>query len=307
VGNKIIMISSYCDNPEKLDVLDLNIRTLKNLGFDVMLNSPIDLPNSVTSLCDFYIRTKENPVFDWPHKCVYTWSEYNHNGSKIRIARSLPDYGWANVYQVKKLSEYALTYDYEYFYHIIYDLKIDDIVLKALLSDEKCRFYHFHEHHVSLHMMLFNRKNILEFISKIELNEYLKFGGIAESWLKNFIEKSDLGYSVSDEYVDDHILYHSGIDLFNYSRFKNFKYFISKNSLGVKDVEIYFYDISDRIEITINIDLIPKKYIIKDRDIIKLGFTSDNIKPVIIEYMDSSMDITDDIIKIAHNNIEIYE
>jgi len=307
MGNKIIMISSYCDNQEKLDVLDSNIRTLKNLGLDVMLNSPIDLPNSITSLCDFYIRTKENPVLDWPQKCVYAWSEYKNNTNRIRVARSLPDYGWANIYQVKKLSEYALTYDYEYFYHIIYDLKIDDVVLKSLLSEEKCKFYHFHEHHVSLHMMLFDRKNISEFISKIELDEYLKFRGIAESWLKNFIEKSDLEYMVSDEYVDDHILYHSGIDLFNYSKFKNFNYFISKNSLGVKDVELYFYDILDSIELVINIDSVSKKYTIKDRDIIKLGFSAGNIKTVIIEYMDLSMDITDDIIKITHNNIEIYE
>lgn len=307
MGNKIIMISSYCDDQEKLDVLDSNIRILKNLGLDVMLNSPIDLPNSITSLCDFYIKTKENPVFDWPQKCVYVWSEYNHGGNKIRISRSLPDYGWANVYQVKKLSEYALTYDYEYFCHIIYDLKIDDVVLKALLSDERCKFYHFHEHYVSLHMMLFDRKNINEFVSGIELNEYLKFDGIAESWLKNFIEKSDLEYEVSDEYVDDHILYHGGIDLFNYSKFSDFNYFISKDSFGVKDIELYFYNIQDPIEMIINIDSIPKKYMIGNRDIINLGFTSDNIKHVGIKYIDSYIDITDDIIKITHNNIEIYE
>lgn len=306
-SNKIILISSYCDNEEKLEILKNNILVLKNLGLDVMLNSPIDIPNNISSLCDFYIRTKENPVMDWPDKCVYTWSDYQISNTRIRVARSLPDYGWANIYQVKKLSEYALTYDYEYFYHIIYDLKIDDIVLSGLLSDNECNFYHFHEHWTSLHFMLFNRENLLRFLPNLNIRSYLDFGGIAESWLKHVIENSDLPYVMNDEYVDDYILFHRGIDLFNYSDFDEFKYFISKNSLGYKNIEIYFYELSEPIDISVHIDSTVNNYIVKDRDIIDIGFMQDQFENIKIEYNNKINDITKKIISITHNNIEIYE
>lgn len=304
MGNKIILISSYCDNDEKLKVLDSNLKILKNLGFDIMLNSPIDLPFSVTSQCDFYIRTNENPVFDWPDKCVYTWADYKNNSKRIRVLRTLPDYGWANIYQVKKLSEYALTYDYDYFYHIIYDLVIDEVAVKELLSDSQCKFYHFHEHLVSLHMMLFDRKNLSEFTSNISLKEYLEFGGIAETWLENYIQKSLLKYTVSSKYVEDHILYHRGIDLFNYSEFYEFKLFITNNTQGV---ELYFYDMPDPVDVMLEVNSTPIKYKVRDRDIINLGCTVDNVKSVRIQYDGSTQDLTQSIMKITHNRIEIYE
>lgn len=305
--NKIILISSYCNTEEKIQVLQTNIIKLKNLGFDVMLNSPIDLPNSVSSLCDFYIRTKENPVFDLPGKCVYSWADYKTKDKTIRVLRTLPDYGWANIYQVKKLSEYALTYDYEYFYHIIYDLVIDDQVVSELTTETKCKFYHFHEHKVSLHMMLFDKRNLCEFISKIKVEEYLQYGGIAETWLENFIQKTELDYTISDQYVEDHIHYHRGIDLYNYSEFSDFKFFLTKNGLRIKNVELYFYEVSHPTNITLEINGVLTQYSVKDRDIIDLGLTADIIESLTIHYNGLKQDITDTLEKITHNAIEIIE
>jgi hypothetical protein len=307
MGNKIILISSYCDNEEKISVLESNIRTLKNLGLDVMLNSPIDIPNRVSSLCDYYIRTKDNPIIDWPIKSVSVWSEYRCDGKKIIMNRCLPDYGWANIHQVKKLSEYALTYDYEYFYHIIYDIKIDDTVLSCILSDVECNFYHFHEHWVSLHFMLFNRKNLVSFISGLNINEYIEFCGIAETWLKNYLENSDLPYKVDDCYVDDHILFHNGVDLFNYSGFSEFRYFIAKNAMENNSIKIYFYGVKNHIDLKIHLNSTTKIYEISDRDIIDLELSRDDMISVIIEYNGLIEDITEKIRSITHNNINLYE
>lgn len=308
--NKIVLISSYCDTEKKLDVLDKNIRTLKNLGLDVMLNSPIDLPNEITSLCDFYIRTKENPILTWPGKSVYMWVDYITTGKRMRFTRNLPDFGWANIHQVKKLSEYALTYDYEYFYHIIYDIKIDDFVLRELMSDSKCSFHRFHKHPVSLHFMLFNRENLSKFISRIDQDEYIDFNGFAESWLHNFIETSDLDYVIGDYPVEDLILLHGDIELFNYSEFNDFKFFISKNNKGLKNIEIHFYGFIDPINVTFHIDELEKKYLIGDRDVIDLGFRAedlDQIESIKIQYGNVIFDITDKINNIVYNNIEIHE
>ena len=70
-----------------------------------------------------------------------SWARYIGKDREIVVKRSVIDYGWAALYQTKKLSEYALTYDYDRYYHIIYDTEIDDTVVSTFLSDKKCNFF----------------------------------------------------------------------------------------------------------------------------------------------------------------------
>lgn len=301
---KIVLISSYCNTQEKIDVLLKNISILKGLGMDVMLNSPISLPSEVINLCDYYIQTKENPVLDSQSKIVYSWSAYSSPNRSIKISRGLPDYGWANIYQVKKLSEYALTFDYDRFYHIIYDIRIDEVVIDGLLSsDKKSNFYHFHEHQVSLHLMIFDREHLLKFLPNLTLDEYLKIDGIAEDWLLNLLQSNSFDYKLEDDYVDDEIHFYKGLDIHNYSNINDIKYFISKSN---ENTEIYFYELESTINLSIMVDDIKTDYIVSDRDIIDLGFNKNNIKDVIIEYNGQKYDITSDIKGIIHNFIELY-
>jgi len=304
--NKIVLISSFCDTEEKLSVLSKNINKIKELGLDVMLNSPISIPSHIINMCDYYIQTKENPVLDLESKLVYSWAIYQgaRNGHKdITVYHGTCDYGWANLYQIKKLSEYALTYKYDRFYHIIYDLNIDDVVLRAFKSDDKiCNFYHFHEHWSSLHLMVFNRDNLLNFLSYLTLEKYLKHNGIVEDWLQNLLKSNDIPYYMEDDYVDDEIHFYEGIDLYDYSRIKDFKYFLSKDNDN--NIQIYFYELSD-IDIDIIVDGDRKSYKVKDRDIIDLGFNKHNIKTVILDYKSNQYNITDDIKGILHNYIVV--
>jgi hypothetical protein len=300
---KITLISSYCNTQEKIDVLVKNIKILKNLGLDVMLNSPISLSSEVINLCDYYIQTKENPVLNFESKIVYSWVSYNSPTKSIKISRGLPDYGWANIYQVKKLSEYALTYNYDIFYHIIYDIKIDDVVINGLLSnDKKSNFYHFHEHQASLHLMIFDREHLLNFLSNLTLDGYLKINGIVEDWLFDLLKSNRFNYTLEDSYVDDEIYFYKNMDIHNYSNIEGVKYFISKSD---KNIQIYFYSIISPINLSIIVDSVKLEYVISDRDIIDLGFNRDNIKDVIIEYNGQEYEITEDIKNIIHNFIEI--
>jgi hypothetical protein len=300
---KITLISSYCNTQEKIDVLVKNIKILKNLGLDVMINSPISLPSEVINLCDYYIQTKENPVLNFESKIVYSWVSYNSPTKSIKISRGLPDYGWANIYQVKKLSEYALTYNYDIFYHIIYDIKIDDVVINGLLSnDKKSNFYHFHEHQASLHLMIFDREHLLNFLSNLTLDGYLKINGIVEDWLFDLLKSNRFNYTLEDSYVDDEIYFYKNMDIHNYSNIEGVKYFISKSD---KNIQIYFYNIISPINLSIIVDSVKLEYVISDRDIIDLGFNRDNIKDVIIEYNGQEYEITEDIKNIIHNFIEI--
>jgi hypothetical protein len=305
IGKRIVMISSYCDTKEKINILINNIKTIKGLGLDVMLNSPLSLPSDVIDICDFYIQTKENPLLYWPEKSVMSWARYTGKDREIVVKRSVIDYGWAALYQTKKLSEYALTYDYERFYHIVYDTVIDDTVVSTLLSDKSCSFYPFHEHKVSLHLIALDRENLLKFSNYITLQSYLKFNCIVENWLYDVLINSSLSYKIELEKVDDLILYHKDEDLFNYSDIKGLIFFIVKNVILNDEICLYFYDNEDKINVSITIDGVTIYHTISNRDIINLGFKSENIKNVLISYNGITSDITEKIKSIIHNVIEI--
>jgi len=42
--NKVALISSFCDNQEKMDVLEKNIKIVKSHNLDVIVISPFNLP-----------------------------------------------------------------------------------------------------------------------------------------------------------------------------------------------------------------------------------------------------------------------
>ena len=305
IGKRLVMISSYCDTEEKINILINNIRTIKSLNLDVMLNSPLPLPSDVINMCDVYIQTKENPLLYWPEKSVMSWARYTGKDREIVVKRSVIDYGWAALYQTKKLSEYALTYNYERYYHIIYDTVIDDTVKTTFLSDKKCNFYPFHEHKVSLHLIALDKKNLLNFSQYITLESYLKFNCIVENWLYDTLNNCDLNYTIESEKVDDLILFHKDENLFDYSDINGLIFFIIKNVTLNDDVCLYFYDNDEKINVLITVDGIGTYYDISNRDIINLGFKPTNIKNVSISYNGIVSDITEKIKDITHNVIEI--
>lgn len=81
--NKIVLISSYCDTTDKLEVLNKNIDILKDLGIDIMLNSPIPLPIEITNKCNYYFYTTQNPVLHWPQRANYSYTTVFHKNKKI--------------------------------------------------------------------------------------------------------------------------------------------------------------------------------------------------------------------------------
>ena len=304
-GKRIILISSYCDTKEKIDILINTIKTIKSYNLDVMVNSPLPLPSDVINMCDFYIQTKENPLLYWPQKSVMSWVRNTDKDKEIVIKRALIDYGWAALYQTKKLSEYALTYDYDRYYHIIYDTEIDDTVVSTFLSDKKCNFYPFHEHKVSLHLIALDRENLLKFSNLITFDSYLKFNCIVENWLYDTLIKSNMDYKIELEKIEDLILFHKDDNLFDYSDISGLVFFIVKDVVHNDEVCLYFYNNREKINVLINVDGVESSYYISNRDIINLGFKPYDIKNVLISYDGISSDITEKIKNIIHNVIEI--
>ena len=81
---KIALISTFCDTPEKIKILSTNIKKIKSLGVDVMAISPsfISLPEEITSECDYFFYTKDNPLLGWPERMYTHWYEMPIDGTK---------------------------------------------------------------------------------------------------------------------------------------------------------------------------------------------------------------------------------
>jgi hypothetical protein len=162
---KVALISSFCNNQEKMDVLEKNIKIIKSHGLDVIVISPFNLPEYLTKQCDYFLITKDNPILDWPTRSMYAWNGFNVNGTKYLMAKTYPDYGFAGLTQIKQLSQLALGLDYNKFYHMIYDIKIDENVIEGFYSNRTNSVYPSKRKEdgwkVGLHYLIFNRENLI--------------------------------------------------------------------------------------------------------------------------------------------------
>ena len=304
---RIVLINSYCDSQEKIDVLVENINILKSVGLDIMLYSPILLPTEVIEICTYFIYNKENHILHFPEKGVYCYNTSDYDGKRYVIKKMLKDYGWANIYQVKKLSEFALTFDYTHFYNIIYDLVIDENVLNNIFSEKKCNFFKFHEHNVSLHFMIFDRENLLKFLPSLTLENYLSDkSNIAEGWLNKVLHSNIFEPTLEDVYVEDKIFYYGGNDQFNSSSIEEVKYFIVKDYYGIDTIKLYFYQLPNTIDLNIsfsdNLIVFPR---VSERDVVDLGITNVDEIDVFIYYKEDKYSIKEQIVDTIHNTIEI--
>jgi cephalosporin hydroxylase len=306
--NKVALISSFCDTQEKIDVLEKNIKIIKEHNLDVILISPLSLPESVLELCDYFFLTKDNPILKFPIRGIYYWRKYNFNEVVHELSSMYPDYGFAGMNQIKQLSEIALNMNYDQFYHIIYDVKIDDNVIEGFYSDKKCNVYPSKRDNtiwkVGLHYMIFDRVNLQNFISHITLEEYLSDSNRdAFSWL--FDIKNKVNYEIENNPIEDEIFYYNNHDFLNSSPIENFKFFIEKNEDVVSNIRIYFYGNEGQKDIDIKIGNIKKIHTVKNHDIIDLGFDKLNYQKVIITVDSIEYDISDIIVDITHNVLNI--
>jgi len=304
---KVALISSFCDTQEKLNILNKNINIIKNLNIDIILISPIFLPESTTSLCDYYFQTKDNPVLDWPIKSMCIWKEISIKNVKCKITGTCGDYGWAGLYQVKQLSEIALLFDYEQFFHMIYDLKIDENVLEGFNSEKICNVYPSKRDNdiwaVGLHFMIFNRNNLKRFISNIHLDSYLSLKGAdAFVWLHNL--QTIFPYKNEPIPVKDEIYYYQGQDFFNHSPIDDLPFFIIKDDETLESIKLLFYPLKNKTDIKVIVDNKIIEEYITDYKIIDLGFNKLLPTEVKIIFKGIEYNFTKIIDKIKHTTYE---
>ena len=306
--NKVALISTFCDTQEKLDVLEKNIKIVKSHNLDVIAISPFNLPESITKLCDYVFVTKDNPVLEWPVRSMYAWRKLTLNGKLHTIARTYPDYGFAGLTQIKQLSNIALNFGYNQFYHMIYDLKIDENVVEGFNSNKTCSVYPSKRGdsnwEVGLHYMIFDKDNLSKFISQITLENYLSLkDSHSFEWLKSI--QSVVGYNTESIAVEDEIYYYEGFDFFNFSPINGLKFFIEKNDETLTPIKLLFYENQFDKEIKIKVGETISVGTINNYAIFDLGFNKLNPQQVTITVDSVEYDITSIILNIKHSFLGI--
>lgn len=303
---KLALISSFCDDINKIDILKKNIDILKSEKIDILLISPFFLDEEVQSKCDYFFQTKDNPVYDWPKKAIYMWREIYISDRRVVINKTIPDYGWAGLFQVKQLCDIGLTLDYDYYYNIIYDLKIDDNVMNYLRNPQPKMIFPSTRGgtywNVGLHFMIFNRDNLSKFKNLISEESYLtNIKDNAFDWLEKVAVILNCDTNVPP--VEDEIFYYEGLDIFNYSRIKNLKFFIEKNDQTKESVKIFFYDVSSENPVEIIVNSRHTIFNLKENIVIDLEINTDNIDQLVIGYLDQKQNVLEDLVKIKHNTL----
>lgn len=323
---KIALISTYCDTQEKKDVfLDL-VKRVKSMGVDVMAISPLPLDKKHIEACDYLYFTKENPILGWPTRLFTFWREYIvGDGKVLTLQRGVGDYSWAALYHVKKLTQIAMDYDYDIFYHMIYDLEIDDNIENALTNFEGNIVYPRRDPHnpetlweTTLHFMSFDRELMKEIEKEITLENYLSTNGVAEGEVYKWKQKFKI-YG-SDKPVKDKIYYWKDFDFFDYSPSVDFKMFMSKNDnmdiwLGENEnvykevlpnnLRIVFYGNDNIGDMTMIIsgerfNINPKSF-----EMIELPISSTEVDEIKLIYKGEEYDLSHEYKKIMLNQIYI--
>jgi hypothetical protein len=305
---KVALISSFCDNQEKIDVLEKNIKIIKSHNLDVIVISPFNLPENLTKQCDYFFITKDNPVLDWPTKSMDGWVGLNFNGTKYVMEKTYPDYGFAGLTQIKQLSQIALGLNYNQFFHMIYDIKIDENVIEGFYSNRVNNVYRFKRGDdiwpVGLHFLIFNEQNLKNFISHINLKNYLN-SEIKDAENALYALKDKLNYVIEETPVEDEIYFYKNFDFFNSSPIEGIKFFIENDDEKLESIKILFYNVTGEKEIKIKINDTEINHTISGVYLIDLGFNKFNIQPVIIESDNVNYDITEIIKKIKHSRLRI--
>lgn len=316
---KIVLISTYCNTKEKIEILKENIVKIKSFGLDVLVISPLTLPSEIIELSDFVFFTKENPLLVWPVRSFTFWKSVYTNEGWVKMHYNLADYGWAGLYQVKKLSQIALSYDYDIFYHMIYDLVIDDVVENELTNDTTNIVHPRRDPHnpeilweTTLHFMVFDRPMMEKIVSEIELDEYLRTNGVAEGEVLKWKNKYNI--PTSNQPVKDLIYYWEDTDFFNYSKNENYKLFFNKNDeseIWLEDgptegwidsnLKLFFYDVKGPINISILVNGVKHDYNIQNTCVISTDYDSTKVYEFILSDGQIKYDYSETIKKINRN------
>ncbi len=326
---RLVLISTFCDSQEKIDVFAENIKKIKSVGLDIMALGPnwLKMPEELINECDFFFYTKENPLVGYPirrhtHWCLKAIEE----NRDVVLHKGFDDYGWASLYQIRKLIELGLTFDYDSFCITIYDTVITDQLLAKLL-DEKNNILHKRidpkDSSIivdSAHFVIVDREKASLIKEDIVYDNYDRVH-FAEDFPKKW--SREFGITYEEPHITDKI-YHweNQPPTFDYQIHKDFKFFISKHPdetiiRGIwqeqrkedlsGNIRMVFYDFInedvEKKEITVEVNGLRFDFFLRPWVIVELPISSQDVKLIKIHTGEETFDLTDTYRKISFNQI----
>ena len=274
---KLALINSYCDTWEKLTILLQNVKKLKELGIDSLVYSPVPLPREITDQIDYVILTKENPVINWPERGMIHWS----NHPKFKIQLITPDYGWASIYQYKKMMEYGSTLDYNYYFWFLYDLNIDSVVESTLLNPYNKLFFKSPKaksSKVGGIFASFSKENINKIYPLLDKQDYIETckRQIAEYYIEVICDK--IKGEISNHETTDLVYEHNNLS-FNVLN-ENYPF---KLALDNSQYKFAFYDLPlEPLSITFVINKLHYDFTVsRENPIIQLDLNINHLKTIL--------------------------
>lgn len=300
---KIALISTFCDNDEKLEILKKNIIQIKQLGIDVMIFSPLKVPEEIVDLCDYVIISKENPVLNWPEKSYFQWWDGTINGASIRMSTTYPDYGYAGLVQVKRMADLALSMDYDLFFPMIYDISIDENVLSVFKGNKKNSFFPSRRGDMvwslGLHLISLDREHLIRFKTLITKESYLVEGDFdAFAWLHRAVKL--IPGIIENTPVDDLIYFLENKNFFDLSLSKKYKCFIHKTNFD--NMKLVFYNFGGLKKFKIKSNDIELEHELREWEVFYLPFQETD--DLIISHDGEELNYGSVLKTIGHNTFE---
>ncbi len=303
---KLFLISSFCDSEEKKEVLTKNLKKIKELGYDTLLLTPISLDKNIIDLCDYYYQTKENPVSSIEEKTYIHWSIItNDKGEQYRLERFFPEYGWAALYQNKKLTQIGLTFDYDIYYHIIYDTIINDGLIEEINSNKVNTYYSNKStngdiNEFSLHYIPLNKDGMISFEKFLDRERYVTSHDLTHDFMLKWANQNDI--LKSDFIVEEYINFYTDINFFSIYNGNEVKLFFEKFELNQEKNKFICYNKkTESIKVIINDDLVFDQ--IMEKIPIETNSYTSEINKIQIQVNGNTYDCTDSYNKVGRNKI----
>lgn len=264
---KLVLISSFCNSPEKIKILNCNLEILKKMDVTIVLHSPLFLEKEIVEKVDFFIFEKN---LEGGGETILFWNYQNIGDKSYYFERNWTKPYQKSLSQLRSLLEFSESKEsFDLYYFLMYDVLLTEDLVDFMKNNDTSGYFKFLPGYYpeekpgpfSTQFYCLRKREIPELKKFISSNLCLDGKSIEENFFE-FAEGMGIPY-INHIDVRDHIYTFCEMEknFFNFSPFFEFKFFLMKN---YNQNRIIFFDVKDKPEIFIRINDGIKKIILWD-------------------------------------------
>ena len=244
-NKKIFCITAYCNTQEKIEALHKNILFLKKYKYPILLHSYLKVPDHISSLVDYLIIDKDNPVIHRGIKALWWYIKYD----TFQLNKIWNDSSWTAINQIQQISSFLSNKDFDYHIFLNYDL---------IMSPDKFqeRLIHLNNSfagsslagdldRTSLIYFILNKDDLKFMSENLSLDDYLsiKDGRMAEDYFHGKIMERNIKFDKNIRFSDSIQGFFGNVpqgEIFNYLNKKtnDFSLFFDQNCIILYNIKL---------------------------------------------------------------------